>query len=844
MSLVITTSPDITLLDFAILYDLSTGTPSITLTNRSVGNPSGTTNLANCTWWYEITTPNGVYIHEGSELVPDVTTANWTTLTIPAGSWPTPFGTPPYGQVEFSCAVPYVATLYVKDSSGHIFSLPKSVTICRPAGNTDKTLGNFGVADVTATVKCETASVVTNDTTNYTYQNKTGSYAGNTWTFQAPMDENGNIPSPMVVTGEGRVFFPVTYSAEGYQLYMNSLQTYDMGDYQTIKLQYKFKAVFPIWCNVNLCEAYCQLESLQAQLDKSCGDVENPKIKQKLEKVQGLIQEAMMGIMQPLCGINVPAIIEEIKKIGGAKCNCSGMGGINPIANADGDINLSVTTVGAITGTVTNVGNNYTIALEVPGATAGTLQQVTDNGNQTTNPIIVGAPPAAHLKMENTKLQAYKGTNDVLAGLGAAAPGDTEGSLWMRATGTNGTVYLKHKVTGTTYVLIMPAAQGGAGQTLVNDGSGVLSWGSSTGDLQDVTDAGNETTNAIKIINAALKFQRLSTFEMFLYPVAGITANRVQNFLDEDGSIPTLENPHEWSGVQTFQAGKFKIKGVSAGALTFNAPTAISDYSVRVPSTQGAIGTTLWNNGVGDLTWLSPNNILTQHEVNPGNITIARANQCVFVLYTPSGTNTITLPAGTDGDQLHICITRVGGPVGGYTLDTYVLNLAARGTLDSQVTRILAGVSYHMVYSSVLGRWVIVAEANLSNKQTSAISIVANSGAPVLTAGPGAGTSPTVSLTTKSSCIAGVFSVLTGSAPAISDIVATITFPSGFYQSGGDNFLTVSLTPGNANAAALTGTSAVFVDTVNVSAFNVNVGAGGLAAATTYKWHYQVIAHE
>jgi hypothetical protein len=531
MSLAITTSPDITLLDFAILYDLSTGVPSITLTNRSIGNPSGTTNLANCKWWYTITTPSGVYIHEGSELVPDVNLANWTTLTIPSGAWPTPFGEPPYGQVEFSCGVPYIATLYVKDSASNIFSLDKRVTICRPPSNTENTLGNFGAAGVQVTVKCDTASVVANDTTNYTYQSRSGSYAGNTWTFAFPMNDSGTIPAPLVVTGEGRVFFPVGYSAEGYQLYMNSLQTYDMGDYQTIKLQYKFKSVFPIWCNVSLCEAYCQLEALQAQLEKNCGDVENPNIQKKIDKVQGLIQQAMMGIMQPGCGIDVPAIIEEIKKIGGAKCNCSGMTGINPIAGTDGAINLTTSTTGAITAVVTNTGNNYNIALAVPGSSAGTLQQVTDNGNITTNNMIVGASAALHQTMEPGKTQVYRSGTQVLAGFGQAAPGDSEGSLWVRSVGSNGTVYLRASALGVTYVMVMPTAQGSAGETLLNDGSGNLSWGSAVGDLQIVTDNGSVTTNDINVGNTLAKYGHLSDEQIALFNAAAKVAA-----LENDGS--------------------------------------------------------------------------------------------------------------------------------------------------------------------------------------------------------------------------------------------------------------------------------------------------------------------
>jgi hypothetical protein len=71
MALPISTSPDITSLDFSALLDISGSIPEITITNLSVGNPSGTTNLNLCTWWYTVQAPSGYYIHQGSSATPD-----------------------------------------------------------------------------------------------------------------------------------------------------------------------------------------------------------------------------------------------------------------------------------------------------------------------------------------------------------------------------------------------------------------------------------------------------------------------------------------------------------------------------------------------------------------------------------------------------------------------------------------------------------------------------------------------------------------------------------------------------------------------------------------------------
>lgn len=522
MSLVITTSPDITLLDFAILYDIAVGTPSITLTNQSVGNPSGDTNLDNCTWWYTITTPSGVYIHQGTQASPDVTDDDWDTLTIPSGSWPTPFGTPPYGQVEFSCGVPYIATLYVMDSDDNIFSTSKSVTICRPNGNTEATKGSFGTANVAVTVKCASAAIYTLDTTNYTYQNIIGVFNQNRWTLAYPMDDQGNIPAPVNVGNQGRVIFNVGYSAEGYQLYLNTTATYDMGDDQTIKVQYKFKSVFAVWCNVSLCAIQCQIDGLMKLSDPTCGKVTDPAVLAKLQQVGFLATQALIGIEQPLCGIDVPAIIEKAKAVGGIPCDCGTTGGINPIASTDGLINIALVLTG-LTGDVTNVGNNYTITLEVPGAAAGNLQVVTDNGNVTTNAMIVGDVSATFANLAASKIEVWFSPSQLLAGLGGAPIPGSKGTLWLH-TLSAGTVYIQPADLTNTYTIKLPANQGAANTFLKNDGSGNLTWAAptvATPDLQEVTDEDYVTTNPLKIVDNALKFRRSSSFDSNFMPDTG-----------------------------------------------------------------------------------------------------------------------------------------------------------------------------------------------------------------------------------------------------------------------------------------------------------------------------------
>lgn len=364
MALPITTSPDITLLDFDILYDISGATPTITLTNASVGNPSGTTNLSNCSWWYKITTPSATIIHEGNSATPDVPNANWTTITVP-DTWPTPFGVPPYGQIEFSCSVPYTAVLYVKDSDDNIFSLTKTGKICRPNGNTPTSKGNFGEGKVNMQTMCNKSKITAADITNYTYQGLLGTGTEQKWTLTYPQNVDGVTPAPVEVEDMPYVVFSIGFNGEGYQIYMNTYSTYEVADGVFVKIQYKFKQLFNVYCNIDLCPLVCEIDAMYKQLSPKCGTSSSDiELKDKLLRINSLLNLCFIGISQPLCGVNVPALIEKIKKIGDFECNCCSVpGGINGISEG-ASLSFNFTTCGDITASVSSIGDNYTFDIK------------------------------------------------------------------------------------------------------------------------------------------------------------------------------------------------------------------------------------------------------------------------------------------------------------------------------------------------------------------------------------------------------------------------------------------------------------------------------------------------
>jgi hypothetical protein len=77
-------------------------------------------------------------------------------------------------------------------------------------------------------------------------------------------------------------------------------------------------------------------------------------------------------------------------------------------------------------------------------------------------------------------------------------------------------------------------------------------------------------------------------------------------------------------------------------------------------------------------------------------------------------------------------------------------------------------------------------------------------------------------------------SITTGTSPAASATVATITFNTAYSTAP-----KVILSPAGANSAALTGLTAAYVDDAGTTTttYTIKVGSGGLAAATTYLFY-------
>ena len=329
------TTPSISCLDFLLAWDISGAQPMVTITNNSTisNNPA-------LKWWIYVESPShqpiyGVDLNTVGVLpTPDFIGA-WTNKVV---NLPTPFGNPPCGQIEFSPNSPYTVTVYVQDDAisppVSFYDFSKTAVLVRPNGNNSNSCGNFGTAKVSMKVDCLGKAVQCFDSTSLVYNNILQPLStSNLWTLVYPQDPSGAIPN-RVATNVPNVNFPTSINSKGYTLYFNDYATYDYGNGITVKVQYKLSdktgagQVFAINCNTNLCLLQCQMQKFYELTKSACGVLENADLINKMTRMNWLFNEIVVGIFQPLCGIDVPKLIDEMKRIGNfddnCDCNCSG----------------------------------------------------------------------------------------------------------------------------------------------------------------------------------------------------------------------------------------------------------------------------------------------------------------------------------------------------------------------------------------------------------------------------------------------------------------------------------------------------------------------------------------
>ncbi len=323
-------SPAITCLDFLVQWNISGATPQVTITNNST-----VVDNTKLKWWFYITSPSGTAVY-GVDLdtltsypTPDVTGVAWTTKTY---DLQTPFGNPPCGQIEFSPNSPYTVEVFVQDITtppGTLFSYSKTTIIVRPNGNTMNSCGNFGSGAVNMKVDCANRVIMCFDGTKTSYNSILDpTTTTNKWTIVYPEDPSGSIPNDSA-TNVPNVNFPISINSKNYSLYFTETATYDYSNGTSVVVQYKLfdktgglGLSFAINCNTNLCLIQCQMKKFYELSKSKCGTLENAELTGKMTRLNFLFSQILTGIFQPLCGIDVGALMDEMVKIGNFDANC------------------------------------------------------------------------------------------------------------------------------------------------------------------------------------------------------------------------------------------------------------------------------------------------------------------------------------------------------------------------------------------------------------------------------------------------------------------------------------------------------------------------------------------
>lgn len=360
--MIINNSPDISSLLVQVTFDISGALPVINLVNLSSGS-----NLANVSYAFVVNSPSNTPIHQGDINTPDVTGV-WSNFAL-NDSWPRPFN-----QIEWSGA-PYQFTVIAKDSIGNIYTNPVQLaSICRPNGNTQFSKNTYGLSSSTVNVKCQQGRVFFQDTTYTSYKGVVGTQVSSVLRVIYPIDETASIPPPFVTGSYNTALVPISYSSSNYQFLQNSVYSYDLGNNVLINVKYQLLQTFAVWCNVDLLPLKCEIDKLINQVETgNCSDVVASQ--RILNIVIAKFCLVIMGIEQPLIGVDVAKLVNEIIEIGCFECNCCGAPtGIIPVTASiidgysfsvnklGGDVNGNFTTNGS--NIVLNIGDtSYVVAI-------------------------------------------------------------------------------------------------------------------------------------------------------------------------------------------------------------------------------------------------------------------------------------------------------------------------------------------------------------------------------------------------------------------------------------------------------------------------------------------------
>lgn len=314
MQKTITTSPNVSVLDSQVVADMCTGNFYIDL-SPTQWIATGNTSVLGAR--IKITNPYDVDVKEYPTSGYDIAAPMSDVFSFPI---PTQASNFQYGL--------YVVSVELTDADGKKYEIFDKITLCKPNPK-DKTK-NYGVIGAEILGDCKAGKVDV-------FISEPPVYNGNvseskTQSVKLSYPTSSEV-APLTSTANG--FSVPLYEGE-YRVKGSACVTYNFGDNNYIKVNYKLDYTKKIYCIVNKRCVFERIEELNARLDSCSAKEKDTAIDTILDALR-LLKTIELGVE---LGEDVSNYIEEMEKLLGCKC----MGNVNVTApNATLAGNVSIT---------------------------------------------------------------------------------------------------------------------------------------------------------------------------------------------------------------------------------------------------------------------------------------------------------------------------------------------------------------------------------------------------------------------------------------------------------------------------------------------------------------------
>jgi hypothetical protein len=268
--------------------------------------------LTLCKFWFECYLPDGTIFHSASLSAPD-RVGTWTNYNI-SELVPEIMGHIPWGKT-------FKVRGYVNDGTTTFGPVDQDVEICRPNGNVSGTQNNYGVTDIYTELKCNLTpkKLYVEDRTITSYQTIAGTIFSTLYKLVFPTDNNGDTASSTSGANLSSVLLAIGEDSDCYQLIVETVYDYLLGD-TTVRIKYKLKKRLEIFCGLSLCSLQCSIKKFEDRITRT-GCTATDQV--TLLLINSKFNRLISGLLQPDCGVGVPALIAEIKAMLPKDCGCN-----------------------------------------------------------------------------------------------------------------------------------------------------------------------------------------------------------------------------------------------------------------------------------------------------------------------------------------------------------------------------------------------------------------------------------------------------------------------------------------------------------------------------------------